>query len=79
MQKKWIMDEFEHAKKAGIAVDVQGVSYSDRNPEELWQVLQRGNYMLDYEGDALGRIVALHIDQIEPSEKPPYKTRCQKK
>lgn len=78
MQKKWIMDEFRHAKKRGIAVDVQGVSYSDKSPEELWQVLQKGSYMLDYEGDSLGHIVALHIDPIKSSDKLPYK-RSRKK
>ena len=61
------MDEWQHAKKHGIALDVDGVSYSDRSPEELWKVMQEGSYMLDYEADSNGRIVALHIDQIEPS------------
>ena len=75
MQKKWIMDEFRHAQKEGIYVDVQGVSYSDKSPEEFWQVLQEGNYMLDYEGDSLGHIVALHIDPVEPSKPPSYKKR----
>lgn len=77
MQKKWVMDEWQHTKDNGISLDVDGVSYSDRNPEELWRVLQRGTYMLDYEADSLGRIVALHIDEIEPSKKPIYKgMRC---
>ena len=35
--------------------------------------------MLDYEGDMLGRIVALHVDSVGPSEQPSYKTlRCKK-
>ena len=68
------MDEFRHAKQKGIEVNVHGISYSDKSPEELWQVLQEGNYMLDYEGDSLGHIVALHIDPIKPSDKPPRKS-----
>lgn len=80
MQKKWVFDELAHAKKEGIKVDVGGVSYEDRPPQELWKVLQRGAYMLDYEADTLGRIVALHIDRVEPSERPTHKTmRCTEK
>ena len=79
MQKKWAMDEWQHTRERGISLDVGGVSYTDRNPEELWKVLQRGSYMLDYEADPLGRIVALHIDRVEPSEKPAYRgMRCKK-
>lgn len=81
MQKnQWILEEFAHAKKCGIAIDVEGVSYTNRKPEELLKVMERGSYMLDYEGDALGQIVALHIDRVGPSEKPSYKSlRCTKK
>ena len=75
MHKKWIMDEFMHAKKEGIDVDVHGVPYSDKSPEEFWQVLQTGNYMLDYEGDSMGHIVALHVDLNEPSDRPPKKIK----
>jgi hypothetical protein len=80
MQKKWVYDELAHARQEGITVDVGGVSYENRSPEELWKVLQRGTYMLDYEADTLGRITALHIDRVEPSERSAYKTmRCTKK
>jgi len=72
LKKQWIMEEFVHAREKGIKVDVNGVPYESR--EELWQVLQKGSYMLDYEGDALGQIVALHIDKVGPSEKPTYKS-----
>ncbi len=80
MQKKWLMDEWKHAKENGIDVDVGGVSYIDRSPEELWQVMQRGSYMLDYEADSLGRITALHIDKVEPSDKKTSQKgkRCRK-
>lgn len=81
MQKnQWILEEFAHAKKSGIAIDVGGISYENKSPEEILQVLQKGSYMLDYEGDMLGNIVALHIDKVGPSEKPSYKSlRCTKK
>lgn len=80
MQKKWVLDELAHARRKGISVDVGGVSYEDRPPEELWKVLQRGAYMLDYEADTLGRITALHIDRVGPSEQPSYKSmRCTSK
>ena len=76
-QKKWVMDEWQHTRENGISLDVGGVSYSDKKPEELWKVLQRGTYMLDYEADSLGRIVALHIDEIKSSKKPMDKgMRC---
>lgn len=80
MQKKWVYDELAHARKQGIRIDVGGVSYENKPPEELWKVLQRGAYMLDYEADTLGRITALHIDRVEPSEQPTYKSmRCTNK
>ena len=45
----------------------------------IMRVLENGSYMLDYEGDMLGRIVALHVDSVGPSEQPSYKTlRCKK-
>ena len=74
MQKKWVLEELAHAREQGIRIDVGGVSYEDRPPEELWKVLQRGAYMLDYEADMLGRITALHIDRVGPSEPQNYKS-----
>lgn len=72
MQKnQWILDEVEFAKKRGIQVDVNGVNYTDRPVTQLSRVLEAGSYMLDYEGDMLGHIVALHIDLVEPSKKLP--------
>lgn len=70
MQKnKWILDEVAFAKKQGIQVDVGGVNYTDKPMESLSHVLEAGTYMLDYEGDMVGHIVALHIDLVEPSQK----------
>ena len=40
--------------------------------DEISKVLQRGCYMLDYEGDSQGKLVALHIDLVEPLDKPKY-------
>lgn len=77
MQTKGLMEEIQHAKNAGVAIDVQGVSYNQKETDELCRVLQQGNYMLDYEGDEKGRIIALHIDSIEPSKKTPYKNKKQ--
>lgn len=81
MQKnQWILEEFTHAKEIGIAIDVEGISYENKSPDEISRVLQTGSYMLDYEGDMLGNIIALHIDRVGPSEKPSYKSlRCTKK
>lgn len=77
---QWILDEAEHAVKSGIKVDVDGITYNQKSSAYLSGVLERGSYMLDYEGDPTGRIIALHIDSVGPSEKPSYKTlRCTKK
>lgn len=64
MQKKGLMEEIQHAKDAGVAIDIQGVSYNQKKPEELWRVLQQGNYMLDYEGDENGHVVALQYVKV---------------
>ena len=59
--------------------DVNGLSYNPKTSANLMRVLENGSYMLDYEGDMLGRIVALHVDSVGPSEQPSYKTlRCKK-
>lgn len=78
-QNQWIMDEVHHARKCGIQVDVDGVSYNKESSAKLSKVLEQGSYMLDYEGDSTGHIVALHIDPVGPSEQPSYKSlRCTK-
>ena len=69
----------ESGYKQGIRVDVNGLSYNPKTSANLMRVLENGSYMLDYEGDMLGRIVALHVDSVGPSEQPSYKTlRCKK-
>lgn len=79
-QNQWIVDEMNQVYKQGIRVDVNGLSYNPKTSANLMRVLENGSYMLDYEGDMLGRIVALHVDSVGPSEQPSYKTlRCKKK
>ena len=63
------MAELAHAREQGIAVDVEGVPYEDQTPDEVWELMQKRNYMLDYEGDDTGRIVALHIELLKPLKK----------
>ena len=77
---QWVLDEVKRAGRQGIPVDIDGKSYSCEETEKVARVLQRNSYMLDYEGDALGHIIALHIDSVESSEKPSYESlRCTKK
>lgn len=79
-ENRWVLDEVRRAKEQGIPVDIDGNSYNFEEPEQIARVLQQDSYMLDYEGDALGHIVALHIDSVGPYEKPSYKSlRCTKK
>lgn len=74
---QWILDEVDHARESGIKVDVDGIVYNRKSSANLSKVLEKGSYMLDYEGDPTGHIVALHIDSVGPSEQPSYKSlRC---
>lgn len=78
-QNQWILEEVDHARKQGIEVDINGVTYNKKTSARLSKVLEKGSYMLDYEGDMSGHIVALHIDPVGPSEQPSYKSlRCTK-
>ena len=70
MQKDWLMEEFDHAREQGISVSVKGVPYEECPAQEVWEMMPKGNYMLDYEGDATGKIIALHVDIVEPLERP---------
>jgi hypothetical protein len=80
MKNQWVLDEVKRAKKQGISVDIDGRCYDYEETGKIAMVLQRESYMLDYEGDALGHIIALHIDSVGPYEKPSYKSlRCTKK
>ena len=56
-------DQLEYANKHGIPVDVEGKPYI-KKPGDIIAVMQQGNYMVDYEGDELGRIKAIHISNI---------------
>lgn len=71
-RNQWILDEVAYAQGQGMKVDVCGIVCTDKKAEEISRVLQRGCYMLDYEGDSQGKLVALHIDLVEPFDKPSY-------
>ena len=60
--RTWFMAELAHAR--------EGVPYEDQTPDEVWELMQKRNYMLDYEGDDTGRIVALHIELLKPLKNP---------
>lgn len=78
-QNQWILEEMAHASERGIRVDVDGEIYNKESSAKLSRILEKGSYMLDYEGDVSGHIVALHIDPVGPSEEPSYKSlRCTK-
>ena len=78
-QNQWILEEADHARKQGIEVEINGVTYNKKTSARLSKVLEKGSYMLDYEGDMSGHIVALHIDPVGPSEQPSYNSlRCTK-
>ena len=73
MQKnQWILDEVAYARQQGMQVDIDGVPCTEKPVEEISKVLERGCYMLDYEGDVHGKLVALHIDLVEPCYKASY-------
>ncbi len=73
----WILKEAKRAKRNGIDVDVEGIPYKNMESEEFLLILKKDSYMLDYEGDMIGKIVALHINKVSHSEKPSYKSlRC---
>lgn len=74
-QNQWIVDEMNQVYKQGIRVDVNGLSYNPKTSANLMRVLENGSYMLDYEGDMLGRIVALHVDSVGHRNSHPIK-RC---
>lgn len=79
-ENQYIVEELMNASEQGIMVRVCGVSYAGKSKEEISKVLQKGSYMLDYEGDEEGHIVAVNVDPVGPVEKPFYKSlRCTKK
>ncbi len=57
-------DQLEYATTHGIPVDIEGRSNIKR-PRDIIAVMQQGNYMVDYEGDEVGRIKAIHISNID--------------
>ena len=61
------MDQLCYAKRHGLTIDVDGVSYANRYPQDVIAVMQRGNYMVDYDSDEEGNITAIHVNQISRS------------
>ena len=57
-------EQLLYARKNHIPIDVCGISYTDKHPCEGMRVMETGNYMVDYEGDSEGHIVAIHIDNV---------------
>lgn len=73
-RNQWILKEVAYAKKQGMSVDVNGIACTDKTFDEIAKVVEEGCYMLDYEGDEEGRLVALHIDLVEPFKKTSYQS-----
>ena len=57
-------------QRTGDRSGCRRVPYEDQTPDEVWELMQKRNYMLDYEGDDTGRIVALHIELLKPLKNP---------
>ena len=57
-------DQLDYAREHGIPIDIEGRSYPKRT-RDIIAVMQQGNYMVDYEGDEMGRIKAIHINSID--------------
>lgn len=70
----WVVELAKEAEELGISVDIDGRKYDYADTERVSKVLQRKSYMIDFEGNALGEVVALHFDSVEPCQKPSYKT-----
>ena len=58
------MDQLNYAKQHGLCIDVDGISYANRYPQDVIAVMQRGNYMVDYDSDENGQITGIHVNQI---------------
>ena len=57
-------DQLDYARAPGIPLDIEGRTNINRTGDIL-AVMQQGNYMVDYEGDEMGRIKAIHISNID--------------
>ena len=58
------LDQLNYAKTHGIGIDIEGVSFSNRHPEDVMRIMQSGSYMVDYESDMKGHITAIHINNV---------------
>ena len=58
------MDQLNYAQAHGIGIDIEGVSFSNRHPQDVISIMQNGSYMVDYESDFSGHITAIHINNV---------------
>ena len=58
------MDQLNYARSHGIGIDVEGVSFDNRRPQDVISIMQSGSYMVDYESDLQGHITAIHINNV---------------
>ena len=58
------LDQLNYARAHGIGIDIEGVSYSERRPQDVIRIMQSGSYMVDYESDLQGHITAIHINNV---------------
>ncbi len=58
------LDQLNYAMSHGIGVDVEGEPVSNRKPQDVVKIMQRGSYMVDYESDLRGHITAIHINNV---------------
>ncbi len=61
------LDQLNYAKAHGIGIDIEGVSYNHRHPQDVISIMQSGSYMVDYESDFTGHITAIHINNVDRS------------
>ncbi len=59
------LDQLNYAQAHGIGIDIEGISYNHRRPQDVISVMQNGSYMVDYESDPTGHITAIHINNVD--------------
>ncbi|MBO6308104.1 MAG: hypothetical protein J6N70_04545 [Oribacterium sp.] len=64
MKRIRFLDQLIFAMENDIGIDVEGVSYNDRKPQDVIAVMQNGSYMVDYDSDYQGQITAIHIRNV---------------
>lgn len=62
----WVFSEINQAKKAGLAVMINGIYCN--SPEEVENMLlirEEESYMKDYMGDDKGKIIGIAFDKVK--------------